>query len=137
MWTRLARQMLSALPLLLVGCAAPLPVPFELIDQQSVAHEGSFHVDDQRMEATIDGKRFQGFYVVATGTAVVTTDTLSSRRFRSYQSVSSVSSNSARAVLTSADGERITCEFLFADQKAVGDCRSSTGRTFQLVATGS
>jgi hypothetical protein len=124
------------LSLLLASCAAPPPLPFDLVDQKAGIHHGTFQVQDQHMDAMIGGKHFEGFYLIETGTAVVTTNSLFARRPRTFQSITTVSSNAARAVLTSADGERITCEFLLEGQQAIGDCRSSTGRTFQLMATG-
>lgn len=120
----------------LAGCASQPPVPFQLVDQQSVAHTGVFRTQDRSMDVSIAGKDFHGFYIVATGTAVGTSDALFSRRFHTVETFSSVSSNAARAVLKSADGESITCEFLFEGLRAVGDCRSSAGKAYQLVAAG-
>jgi hypothetical protein len=123
-------------PLLLVGCAAPAPIGFDLVDQQSVVHHGTIHIAEQTIEAMIAGKHFEGFYLLADSTTVTTTTALSARRSHTFHSVSSIMSNVGRALLTASDGERITCEFLFEDQRAIGDCRASSGQVFQLIANG-
>ena len=126
--------LLLLLPIGLAACASPAPLAIELVDQQSVAHRGSIDTRDQRIEAQIGGKRFEGFYLLADGTAVTTSSGWSMRRLRTVQTVSTVTSNAGRAVLTATDGERITCEFLIDDGRAVGECHNSAGRLFQLIA---
>lgn len=51
----------------IAGCAMQPPVPFQMIDRQSVAHTGVFRTQDQSMDITLGGKVFHGFYIVATG----------------------------------------------------------------------
>lgn len=118
------------------GCAAAPPVPFQIIDDKAVAYTGTYQTSNQQMDIRIAGQSFHGFYIVASGTNVSITQSASARRFRSYETVTNVSSNSARALLTASGGERITCNFLFEDRRAVGDCKSSTGRHYQFIATG-
>jgi hypothetical protein len=128
------RTLLLPLFAILAGCAAPAPIPFQLIDNQRT-YTGSFKPGDQSIDILIGDKPFHGFYVVARGTTVTTVETPFARRFRSYQTITSSTSNSARALLTAADGEKITCAFLFEDKRAVGDCKSSKGTIYQFVAS--
>lgn len=135
-WKRIFRSLILAAGSGLAGCATQPPVPFQLIDQQSIAHAGVYNPNDQSMQVTIGNKAFRGFYIVATGTGYSTTDTFFPRRFGPLDTYSSISSNSARALLRSDDGESITCQFLFQNGRAIGDCTSSRGKTFQFVASG-
>jgi hypothetical protein len=128
------KKIIVPLLAILAGCAAPAPVPFQLIDAERT-YTGSFKPADESIDILIDDKPFHGFYIVARGTTVSTYETPFSRRFRSFQTITSSTSNSARALLTAADGEKITCAFLFEDKRAVGDCKSSKGKVYQFVAT--
>lgn len=118
---------------LLGGCAPLPPVPFELLGDGQVCH-GAFFPSGQRLEATIGGRRFEGFYIVSAGTA-------SSHGWWPYRRLpndvtTTYSTNSARAMLTSPDGERLSCEFLIEDRRALGECKSTSGKSYQLVAEG-
>ena len=126
--------LLLLLPIGLAACATPMPLAIELVDQQAVAHRGSIDTRQQRIEAQIGAKRYEGFFLLADGTAVTTSTGWSMRRLRTFQTVSTVSTNAGRAVLTAADGEHITCEFLIDDGRAIGECRNSAGQLFQLIA---
>lgn len=116
---------------LLVGCAPLAPVPFELLGDNQAFH-GAFFPSGQRLEATIGGRRFQGFYIVAAGIA-------SSHSWGPYRRMpndvtTTYSTNSARAMLSSPDGERLSCEFLIEDRRALGECKSTSGQSYQLIA---
>ena len=126
---------LSACVLVLVaGCAATPPVPFQLVDSASRVQSGSIFPDSQRIEVMVDGYLFSGFYIVASGAAV--SQTLAGRRFFSRDTVTTFSSNSARAHLTADNGQRLSCDFLFESRRALGECRSPSGAVFQLIAGG-
>jgi len=114
------------------GCTIPLPVPFQLIDSNSRVQPGTLFQDSQRIEVTVDGHVFNGFYIVPSGAAV--SQTLSGRRLLPSDTVTTFSSNSARAHLTSDNGQQLSCEFLFEFRRAVGECRSPSGAVFQLIA---
>ena len=116
------------------GCATPLPVPFQLIDSESRTQWGTIFPDSQRIAVTIDGHVFSGFYIVASGEAV--SQTLSGRRFLPNDTITTFSSNSARAHLTSDNGQQLSCGFLFESRRAIGECRSPSGAVFQLIADG-
>lgn len=120
----------------LAACATQPPVPFQLIDQGSVAHAGTYNPNDQSMDVSVGGKAFHGFYIIATGAGMSTSDALFPHRVGSVSTFSQLTSNSARAMLRAEDGESISCQFLFQDGRAIGDCNSSAGKTYQFVATG-
>ncbi len=125
---------LALVPVLAAGCAAPQPVPFHLVDSGSRIQKGTIFPDEHRIEATIDGQLYKGFYITATGMAY----SQSYGSLRSYPSttVTHFWSNSVRAQLTSDEGQQLNCEFLFDSVRAVGECRSPAGAVFQLVADG-
>lgn len=116
------------------GCAAPLPVPFQLVDAASKVQRGAIFPDSQRIEVTVDGHVFNGFYIVASGSAV--SHALTGRRLFPNDTLTTFSSNSARAHLTADNGQRLSCEFLLESRLAIGECRSPAGAVFQLIADG-
>lgn len=115
-----------------VGCAAQAPVPFQLIDSGSKVQWGTLFPDSQRIEITVDGHLFSGFYIVAGGAAF--SETITGRRLFPGNTVTSFSSNSARAHLTAENGKQLSCEFLFEFRRAIGECRTPDGAVFQLTA---
>jgi hypothetical protein len=114
------------------GCSAPLPVPFQLVDSESRIQQGTIFQNSQRIEVTIDGHLFSGFYIVASGAAI--SQTTAGRRFFPVDTVTNFSTNSARAHLSSENGQQLNCEFLFESRRAIGECRTPSGAIFQLNA---
>ena len=119
---------------LVTGCAAPQPVPFQLIDSASAVQKGTIFPDRQRIEVTIDGQQYKGFYLVAAGTGF--SETFGGWRTGPHHSVTTYSSNSTRAQLTSDKGQHLSCEFLFEGRQAVGECKTPAGAVYQLSADG-
>jgi hypothetical protein len=115
---------------LVAGCAASQPVPFQLVDPASAVQKGVIYPDGRRIEVTIDGALYKGFYLVASG--VTHTETSGGFRYGPRHSMSVYFSNSARAKLTSDKGQHLICEFLFEDRRAIGECRTPSGVTYQL-----
>jgi hypothetical protein len=118
----------------IAGCAAPKPVPFQLVNSESKVHQGTLFPDNQRIEVKIDGQLYQGFYMVATGQAH--SESFGGWRSTPRETVTTYSSNSVRAQLISENGQRLRCEFLFEGRRAIGECRSLSGTVFQLIANG-
>jgi hypothetical protein len=116
----------------LVGCSTPQPLPFQLIDSESKVLQGTIFPASQRIEAIIDGQLYKGFYIVANG--VARSETFGGWRSFPRDTVTTFSSNSARAQLISDKGQRLSCEFLLESNRAIGECRSPAGMKFQLVA---
>jgi hypothetical protein len=119
---------------LVAGCAAPQPVPFQLIDSASAVQRGTIFPDRQQIEMTIDGQQYRGFYLVATGTGY--SESYGGWRRGPTQSVTTYSSNSARAHLVSDKGQRLSCEFLLDGMQAIGECKTPAGVVYQLTAPG-
>lgn len=119
---------------LTVGCATSQPVSFQLVDPSSRVQRGSIFPDSERIEVTIDGITFSGFYLTASGTAVSQSTTF--RRSFPNNTVTTFSSNSARAHLTAENGQLMSCEFLLESRRALGECRTPAGKIYQLVADG-
>ena len=115
------------------GCSPLPPLPFELIDDGK-AYQGAFFPSEERLEASIGDKKYQGFYIVASG--VATTQSAWPARRLPSSTTTTYSSNAARAMLTSQQGDRLSCEFLIEGRKAIGECKSADGRVYQLVAQG-
>lgn len=125
----------SLIALLLAGgCATPQPLPFRLVDAASKVQNGTFFPDTQRIEVTLDGRRYAGFYLVATSVAY--SQSLSGWRFFPHDTVTTVASNSARAHLVAEDSRQLNCEFLIEARRALGECRTPAGTVYQLVADG-
>ena len=59
-----------ALALALAGCAAPQPLPFQLVDPASKVHRGTLFPQTGRIEVVVDGQMYSGIYIVATGFAI-------------------------------------------------------------------
>lgn len=119
---------------LVTGCATPQPVPFQLIGPSSAVQKGAIFPDRQSIEVTIDGQQYKGFYLVAAGAAY--SESYGGWRHGPNQSVTTYSSNSARAHLSSDKGQRLNCEFLLEGMRAIGECRTPAGVTYQLSADG-
>jgi hypothetical protein len=134
--TRPLKSLLTPLTIFafLAGCAASTPVPFQLIDAASKVQKGSLFTDNHRIEVTVDGHLFSGFYIVASSAAF--SQTIPTRRYYPRETLTTFISNSARAHLTSNIGQRLSCEFLLEAKRALGECKTPAGATFQLVADG-
>lgn len=129
--------------LALVACAAPQPVPFDLVDRNNTAHRGVFDSYDQSMRVRIGDKEYRGFYITETGVANTSGFSIGIGSWGRYGGAygafpydrhTTYSNNTARAHLKSADGEQLNCQFVFEYRRAVGECRSPQGETYQLVA---
>lgn len=118
----------------MAGCAAPQPVPFQLIDTASNVQKGTIFPDRQLIEVKVDGQLYKGFYIFANGYAQ--SQTYGGWRSMPRDTVTTYSSNSVRAQLKSENGQHLNCEFLFEARRAIGECKSPTGTVFQLTADG-
>lgn len=116
--------------LALWGCAPLPPIPFDLIERGQVYH-GTMSPSERRVAVDIGGKQFQGYYLLATGTAHFQGGW--HRRPYPYDMRTDFVSNAARATMVAADGERLSCEFIVEDASAIGECRSTNGQVYQLV----
>ena len=118
----------------LAACSQPLPLSFQLIDEQSHVSTGVMRPVDGSMEVVIGGKAFTGFYIVATATSVSTWDQPFFKRWGPPQhAMTTISSNAAKAVLLGEDKTRITCDFLFQGSRAIGECKSAGGHSYQFM----
>ena len=126
-----SRALMGLLGASAISACAPLPpVAFDLIERGQVFH-GTMSPSDRRVAVAIGEKQFQGYYLLATGTAYFQSGGWR-RPFPNDMRTSFVS-NSARATMVAADGERLTCEFIVEDSSAIGECKSTNGPTYQLV----
>jgi len=116
------------------GCAAPKPVPFQLVDSESRVQKGMLFPGRQLIEAMVDGQLYKGFYIFANGEAY--SETFGGWRSFPRDTQTTFTSNSARAQLVSDKGQRLSCEFLFESRRAIGECHSPSGAVFQLIADG-
>lgn len=118
----------------LAGCAAPLPLPFRLIDPAARVHRGTLYPDSQRIEVEVDGVKYSGFYLLASGIGF--SQPVFIAPWYPGDRITTYTSNQARAHLGSADGRNLGCEFLIDGARAAGECRTPEGRIFQMVAEG-
>lgn len=124
----------SACTLALAGCAAPQPLPFRLIDPAAKVHRGTLFPDGQRIEVAVDGLKYGGFYIVATSVGI--SHPMMIGPYFAPDTVTTYTSNQARAHLTAEGGPPLNCEFLFDGPRAVGECRTPAGVAYQFVAEG-
>lgn len=132
--------------LLLAACATtPQPLPFNLIDKGNVVHRGLFKPADGSMEVRVGDKVYTGFYVTSTSTARSTEVGVGAfggfgrYGYGAYGAFPSerytvINNNSGKAYLQSADGDRLTCDFMFEGRRLLGECRSPQGAVYQMVA---
>ncbi len=123
-----------SLLVLLAGCSAPQPLPFQLIDSESRIQKGTLFPDGQRIEVVVDGQSYKGFYIVANG--MMHSETIGGWRYMPRDTISTYTSNSARAQLTSDKGQHLKCDFLFESRRAIGECKTPAGAVFQMSADG-
>jgi len=119
---------------LVAACAAPQPIPFQLVGSAPAVQRGTIFPDKQQIEVMIEGQQYKGFYLVASGSAF--SESYGGWRHGPYQSVTTYASNSARAHLSTDKGERLSCEFLFEGRQAIGECRTPAGAVYQMTANG-
>ena len=121
----MTRYVAAAL-LLISGCASVGNV--QLIDESGRAHAGTFNARTKQLAGTIDGKLYQGFYILDSEAMYFHT--------RGPQGVSGVARggrNVGRAMLTSADGDVLDCGFTYSGLRAIGNCKGTNGERYQLI----
>lgn len=146
---QLARLPLAPLALLLLGACAttPQPLPFDLVGKGATAHRGLFKPADGSIEARINGKVYTGFYVTSVSTARSTSigvgmgyGSFGRRGYGAYgafpqETWTTISNNSGKAYLQSADGDKLNCDFIYEGRRLLGECRSpDNGAVYQMVA---
>lgn len=146
---QLARPPLALLALLLLGACAttPQPLPFDLVGKGATAHRGLFKPADGSIEARINGKVYTGFYVTSVSTARSTSvgvgmgyGSFGRRGYGAYgafpqETWTTISNNSGKAYLQSADGDKLNCDFIYEGRRLLGECRSpDNGAVYQMVA---
>ena len=104
-----------------------------LIDRDGRESTGTFDSVNKAIEIPVNGKLYKGIYV-----------TNSSIGFGSYQTFgvkptygatqTVVSGNTGRAIIRSADGDIIQCEFNFEGMNGIGTCTDAKGNSWQLIA---
>ena len=143
---------LSLLPLVatlaMAGCAtAPQPLPFDLVGKGNVVHRGLFKPADGSIDVRINNKVYTGFYVTSVSTARSTTmgfglgyGSYGRYGYGAYgaypsETWTTVSNNSGKAFLQSADGDKLNCDFMYEGRRLLGECRSpDNGVVYQMVA---
>lgn len=146
----MSRTALLTVPLaaaaLLAGCATtPQPLPFDLVGKGSAMHRGLFKPADGSVEVRVNNKVYTGFYVTSVSTARSTNVGFGVGyggygRYGMYgaypsETWTTVSNNSGKAFLQSADGDKLNCDFMYEGRRLLGECRSpDTGAVYQMVA---
>lgn len=131
---------------LLAGCATtPQPLPFDLVGKGATVHRGLFKPADGSIDVRINNKVYTGFYVTSVSTARSTNVGFGVGyggygRYGMYgaypaETWTTVSNNSGKAFLQSADGDKLNCDFMYEGRRLLGECRSpDTGAVYQMVA---
>ncbi len=133
--SRRQRALASLMSTLFLSSCAMTPVPFALYGQDHTDGTGTLDPRHGSIQATLDGRDYHGFYIVGHGTAVTSTPPDPFFGFPPMMdSMVDISTNSARATMSSDDGSRISCQFLFQGHRALGDCQTTSGKHYQMVA---
>jgi hypothetical protein len=133
---------------LLAACATtPQPLPFDLVGKGSTVHRGLFKPADGSIDVRINNKVYTGFYVTSVSTARSTNmgfgvgyggyGRYGYGMYGAYPSETwtTVSNNTGKAYLQSADGDKLNCDFMYEGRRLLGECRSpDTGAVYQMVA---
>ncbi len=120
--------------LLSVTACVMAPEHFQLYGSEQQRWQGVLYPDHERIETTINGRHFQGFYIVSRGTAVTTTPEILFGFPPFMNNMVDISMNSARASMVSEDGMHLSCKFLFQGKRLLGECTGPEGEHYQLVA---
>lgn len=111
----------------MTGCGS-----LQFIDKTGHAHPGTFDSVSKKLEATINGKKYEGIYVTNAGSAFSSGWSYGAKpAFVSGQTV--ISGNSGRAILRADGGDSIQCEFSYQGMTAIGNCEGANGERYQLV----
>jgi hypothetical protein len=130
----MARFLMTLSACALAGCAAPQPLPLRLIDQAANVHRGTLFPQTRGIEVVVDGRKYSGFYIVASGIGIA--HPIMIGPYFAPDTVTTYTSNQARAHLAAEGGPPLNCQFLFDGPRAVGECRTPEGALYQLVAEG-
>jgi len=85
-------------------------------------------------DVRVDGLKYGGFYIVATSVGI--SHPMMIGPYFAPDTITTYTSNQARAHLTAEGGPPLNCEFLFDGPRAVGECRTPAGAAYQFVAEG-
>ena len=117
----------------LSACATlqPVPYPFELVGPKA-SFIGKLYPGSRTMEVSIAGKAFSGYYIQSVSRSV--SDGLLFRRGMMDGVVTTTFDNSARGVMSSQDGERLFCDFLFEGSRLLGECKRPGAESYPMVS---
>lgn len=148
----MSRNALLTVPLaaavLLAGCATtPQPLPFDLVGKGATVHRGLFRPADGSVDVRVNNKVYTGFYVTSVSTARSSSvgfgvgyggyGRYGYGMYGAYpqETWTTISNNSGKAFLQSADGDKLNCDFMYEGRRLLGECRSpDTGAVYQMVA---
>ena len=139
---------LAAAALLSACATTPQPLPFDLVGKGNTVHRGLFKPADSSVEVRINNKVYTGFYVTSVSTARSSTIGFgvgygSYGRYGGYgmagaypsETWTTVSNNTGKVYLQSADGDKLNCDFMYQGRRLLGECRSpDNGTVYQMVA---
>ena len=136
-----------AVVLLLAGCATtPQPMPFDLVGKGNTVYRGLFKPADSSVDVRINNKVYTGFYVTSVTTARSSSIGVGVGyggygRYSGYgmygapsETWTTINNNTGKAYLQSADGDKLNCDFMYQGRRLLGECRSESGATYQMVA---
>ena len=122
------KLMLSALPILLAGCATT-SLTLMSTPNGSVTGTGFLQarlIEPHRIEVELDGKRYAGDWT----TSLCEKETCErvSRLHERHLKI-------GQATLTANDGSRLNCKWVAHLPKVDGTCRTPEGKTLELMGT--
>jgi hypothetical protein len=104
-----------------------------LIDKNNNRDVVTFNMFNQTMEVVYKGSLYKGNYVTNSGVGYGTVQNFGKNYSYGTSQIYN-SGNSGRAILFSSIGDKLSCEFTYDDNTAIGVCSNSKGEKFDLIS---
>lgn len=113
----------------LAGCAQPT---LYLIDKNNKENIVTYSTMTKSMEVTRNGVLYKGNYVTDSKVGYGNVQTYGAKPAFGATQVYTPGSN-GRAILFASNGDKLSCEFTYDDNTAIGVCTNNNGDKFDLV----
>ena len=120
---------LIVLLIFVTGCSGTL----YLIDKNNNRDVMTFNTLSQTMEVFHNGSLYKGKYVTNSSVGYGNVQNFG-KNYSFGTSQVYISGNSGRSILFSSNGDKLSCEFTYNDNTAIGVCHNSKGEKFDLIS---
>jgi len=127
----LKKYLLLVISLFVVGCSTTGTL--YLIDKNNNRDVMTFNTLGKTMEVVHNGSLYKGNYVTNSSVGYGSVQNFG-KNYSYGTSQIYISGNSGRAILFSSNGDKLSCEFTYDDNTAIGVCNNSKGEKFDLIS---